>query len=143
MHTINGGLAVDDRGVVRFVNEFDFKDVKRFYAVNNHNKGFVRAWHGHKNEAKYVTVLQGSAIVAGVLIDNWEHPAKDLKINKFLLSDKKPSVLYIPSGYANGFMTLEDNTQLIFFSTLNLEDSLGDDIRFDARHWDPWTIEER
>ena len=27
---IEGGLAVDDRGEVRFVNEFNFEGVKRF-----------------------------------------------------------------------------------------------------------------
>ena len=40
---IKGGVAVDDRGCVRFVNDFDFKDVKRFYQISNHEKGFIRA----------------------------------------------------------------------------------------------------
>ena len=30
---LSGGLAVDDRGEVGFVNEFSFNDVKRFYTV--------------------------------------------------------------------------------------------------------------
>ena len=51
---IEGGLAVDDRGIVSFVNDFDFAGVKRFYMVSNHKAGFVRAWHAHKHEAKYV-----------------------------------------------------------------------------------------
>ena len=51
---INGGIAVDDRGQLSFVNDFDFKDVKRFYMVENHEKGFIRAWHGHKKDVKYV-----------------------------------------------------------------------------------------
>jgi hypothetical protein len=29
------------------------------------------------------------------------------------------------------------------FSTSSLEESELDDIRFDARHWDIWTVEER
>ena len=45
---IEGGLAVDDRGEVRFVNGFGFEGVKRFYAVSNHQPGFVRAWHAHR-----------------------------------------------------------------------------------------------
>ena len=143
MKLIKGGLAVDDRGVVRFVNDFNFENVKRFYAVNNHSKGFVRAWHGHKKENKYVTVLQGSAIVAGVFVDDWNNPSKDLKTERFILTDKSPTVLYIPAGYANGFKTLEENTQLIFYSTTTLEESLGDDIRFEAHFWNPWCIEER
>ncbi len=40
---LKGGVAVDDRGDVGFVNEFDFAGVKRFYTVANHRSGFVRA----------------------------------------------------------------------------------------------------
>ena len=56
---LNGGLAVDDRGQVSFVNDFHFENVKRFYMVSNHKQGFIRAWHGHKNESKYVSVVSG------------------------------------------------------------------------------------
>ena len=38
-----GGQAVDDRGTVSFVNDFDFNNVKRFYQVENHRRGFIRA----------------------------------------------------------------------------------------------------
>ena len=55
---INGGIAVDDRGSVRFVNEFDFKNVKEFYHVSNHRRGFIRAWHGHKKEVNMFMYLQ-------------------------------------------------------------------------------------
>ena len=62
---ISGGLAVDDRGVVSFINDFNFSNVKRFYQVENHRQGFIRAWHGHKKEGKYVYVCQGSALENG------------------------------------------------------------------------------
>lgn len=140
---IKGGLAVDDRGVVSFVNDFNFQDVKRFYAVENHKQGFIRAWHGHKNEGKYVLLSKGSALVCAVEIDNWENPSKNLEVHRFILSDKNPSILFIPKGYANGFMSLSEDAKLIFFSTSTLEESLGDDFRFESRYWDPWTIEER
>ncbi|MCK5087021.1 MAG: dTDP-4-dehydrorhamnose 3,5-epimerase family protein [Melioribacteraceae bacterium] len=140
---IKGGLAVDDRGVVSFVNDFNFQDVKRFYAIENHKQGFIRAWHGHKNEGKYVLLSKGSALVCAVEIDNWENPSKNLEVHRFVLSDKNPSVLFIPKGYANGFMSLSEDTKLIFFSTSTLEESLGDDFRFESRYWDPWAIEER
>ena len=66
---IGGGVVVDDRGSVSFVNEFDFGGVKRFYQVENHRSGFIRAWHGHKHEGKYVYVTQGSALVGVVNMD--------------------------------------------------------------------------
>ncbi len=138
-----GGLAVDDRGAVSFVNEFDFNGVKRFYVVENHKQGFIRAWHGHKIEAKYVSVVKGSAVIAAVKIDNWDKPSKDLEVKRFVLSEKNPSILFIPSGYANGFMSLTEDTKLIFYSTSSLEDSKEDDYRFESRYWDPWNIEER
>jgi len=140
---INGGLAVDDRGTVSFVNDFNLEGVKRFYIVENHKRGFVRAWHAHKKEAKYVMVVKGSAVIGTVKIDNWENPSKDLKVNRFVLSEKNPSVLFIPAGFANGFMSLTEDAKLIFYSTSSLEESKGDDFRFDSRYWDPWKIEER
>lgn len=139
----NGGLAVDDRGQVSFVNDFNFENVKRFYIVSNHKQGFIRAWHGHKNESKYLSVISGTALIGAVKIDNWEKPSKDLKPDRFVLTEKKPQVLYIPKGYANGFKTLTADTRIIFYSTSNLEESLNDDFRFDSRYWDIWEIIER
>jgi dTDP-4-dehydrorhamnose 3,5-epimerase len=140
---IEGGLAVDDRGEVRFVNGFGFDGVKRFYAVSNHLPGFVRAWHAHRREAKYVFVSRGAAIVGAVEIDDWEKPSRTSQVHRFVLSAAKPAILHIPPGYANGFKSLEADTQLMFFSTTTIEESRGDDVRFDARHWDIWTVEER
>jgi len=140
---IQGGLATDDRGSVSFVNDFDFSGIKRFYMVENHRQGFIRAWHAHKKESKYVLVVKGAALVCAVKIDDWEHPSKDSTIHRHVLSEKTPTVLFVPAGYANGFMSLTDDAKILFFSSSSLEDSLGDDFRYDARHWDPWTIEER
>lgn len=140
---LKGGLAVDDRGSVAFVNEFNFKNVKRFYLVENHKRNFTRAWHAHKKEGKYICVVKGSAIVGAVKIDNWEKPSKDLEVKRYVLSEKSPSVLFIPSGYANGFKSLTDDTKIMFFSTSSLDESLGDDYRYDSNYWNIWNIEER
>jgi dTDP-4-dehydrorhamnose 3,5-epimerase-like enzyme len=140
---LEGGLGIDDRGQVGFVNSFNFEGVKRFYSVCNHRQHFVRAWHAHRREAKYVTVVCGSALVCAVPIDNWEVPARDATLYRFALSANKPSVLFIPAGYANGFMSLSQDAKLMFFSTSTVDESKADDIRYDARYWDPWAIIER
>lgn len=140
---LRGGLSVDDRGEVGFINELTFEDVKRFYTVSNHRQGFVRAWHGHRHEAKYVMAVSGAALVCCVEIDDWESPRRDLEVQRFVISDRSPAVVRVPAGFVNGFMTLTPNAKLMFFSTSTLEESLGDDIRFDARYWDPWHVEER
>jgi len=142
-YVIEGDILVDDRGEVGYVNDFHFKGVKRFYTVTNHKAGFVRAWHGHRKEGKYVTVTSGSAIIGVVKIDNWEKPSKNNKIFRYILTAKKPSVLYIPPGHANGFKSLVENAVLVFFSTSTIDESKNDDIRFDPRYWDIWDIPER
>jgi len=133
---LNGGISVDDRGSVRFVNDFNFSDVKRFYQVENHRQGFIRAWHGHKKEGKYVYVTSGSALVGVVNMETEE-------VSKFVLSDKSPKILWIPPGYYNGFKSLEENTKILFFSTSTLEDSLGDDIREEHNRWNIWEEDYR
>lgn len=132
LNLVKGGISVDDRGSVSYINGMDFSNVKRRYLVKNHRVGFVRAWHGHLKEGKFVTVINGSALIGAVNLNN-------NNINKFILSSISPSILYIPPGFANGFKTLEENTILEFFSTSTLEESLQDDIRIP---WDKWNIWE-
>lgn len=145
MELIKGDTAVDDRGQVSFVNGFDFKDVKRFYIVENHSKGFVRAWHGHKKEAKYVFVTKGAILLYAGSVDNWQSPDKRTDLFKFVLSGNKPQILFIPAGHVNGFKTLTDDTQVMFFSTTTLEESKGDDYRYPIDYWSKkiWEVEER
>jgi len=134
---IDGDLKVDDRGTVTFVNDFDFKDVKRFYMVSNHSKGFVRAWHGHKKEGKYAFVTKGAIKLAVVKME-------DEKIAAIhILSSGKPQILFIPPGYYNGFKTLTDDTQVMFFSTSTLEETEGDDYRKPADSWNLFEVVER
>ena len=144
IHLFTGDLAIDDRGWVRFVNDFNFAGVKRFYIVENHQAGFVRAWHAHKREGKYVTLAQGAAIVAAVKIEDWNNPPTDSPVHRYVLSALKPSVLWIPPGYAHGYKLLTADTKVIFFSTSTLEESQNDDVRWDPdRFGDVWNIIER
>jgi dTDP-4-dehydrorhamnose 3,5-epimerase-like enzyme len=133
---LNGGKAVDDRGSVSFVNEFDFAGVKRFYQVENHQAGFIRAWHGHRKEGKYIYLAAGAALVGAVSLETE-------KISKFVLSADTPKVLWVPPNYTNGFMNLRENTVVIFFSTATMEETKGDDIRFPYNKWDIWQKDYR
>ncbi|MFX1391347.1 MAG: NAD-dependent epimerase/dehydratase family protein [Promethearchaeota archaeon] len=142
---IEGGIAVDDRGSLNFANNFNFYGVKRFYQVQNFNTGTIRAFHGHMNEAKYVYVSKGSAIVAAVKLDDMKSPSRNQKVNRYILSDRNPQILFIPPNFANGFRPLEDDTRILFFSTSSLEESKGDDYRFPADYWgkEIWEVENR
>lgn len=144
---IEGSLFVDDRGFVSSVNNMDMSNIKRFYIVENYENKFVRAWHGHKNEEKYAYVLNGSVLFKVILLDELQNKNKDSykKIISATLSSRSPGILRIPAGYANGFMNLEKDTKVIFFSTSTLDESKNDDYRFD---WNIlgeniWNIKQR
>lgn len=124
---IEGDMAVDNRGSVSFVNDFDFKGVKRFYVVEN-SGGEFRGWHGHLKESKYVYVSSGLALVgvAGLETDEAQF---------FVMGESKPQILRIPPGYANGFKSLEKGTKVIFYSDKTLEQSKKDDYRYPPNHW--------
>ena len=146
---ISGGISIDDRGVISFYNNFDFSlfrgvGVKRFYLVSNHRQGLIRAWHAHKHEAKAITVVEGAAIVAAVQINDWGHPDPLAEVHRYVLSTTKPSILFVPAGYANGFCTLTADARLLIFSSATVEESQRDDYRYDPHYWsDPWRVIER
>ncbi len=140
---VPGGLAVDDRGQVRYGNDLDLSPYKRLYFVENHVRGFVRAWHGHQKESKAVMVVRGAAVVAAVAIDDWDSPSADLHVFRYTLSANAPGALLIPPGYANGSMMLTAGACLMYLSDKSLPQALDDDFRYPSRYWDPWTVEER
>lgn len=132
MTMITGGLATDDRGTLRFVNNFNPSEcqIKRFYQVENHAKGYIRAFHGHLIESKYVYVVRGSALfVAAEMLQDGSGLKDPGDLQKVVLTANKPSIYFIPAGYANGFKTLTDDTVVIFYSTVTMEEAVGDDYR--------------
>ena len=140
---INGNRIYDNRGSLRFSNELNFKNIKRFYIVHNYRKNFIRAWHGHLKEEKYIGCIKGTFQVSAVKIDNIKNPNKKNKVFNFFLNKSDSNFIHIPKRYANGLMSLEANSELLIFSTSSLKESLKDDFRYDANYWNPWKIENR
>jgi len=144
MRLIEGKVAADDRGTVKFVNDFNFEGVKRFYQVENHRRGFIRAWHCHEREGKYVYVVTGAALVGVVEYKQLDGGVMEGSVpQRFVLCEELPKVLWIPPGHGNGFMSLRDNTKIIFFSTSSLEETKGDDIRLPYDTWNIWQEDYR
>ncbi len=140
---IKGGMSTDDRGHVFFANDLDLRQCRRMYFVENFSVGTVRAWHAHRNERKWVMAVSGAALACCVKVDDWESPSPDAFVHRYVLDSSLNSILLVPQGYANGAMSLAQQTKLLYMSDASLEASLDDDIRFPARHWDPWQVAER
>jgi len=130
-----GGISVDKRGSVSFNNNLLLQKIKRFYIVQNKKKNYIRAWHGHKVEAKYILCIGGKAKVSAVKINNFKNPSRKIKPFHWYLDSKVPSVVYIPPGYANGSKSISKDMKLFIFSTTTLKQSLKDDYRFDEKLW--------
>jgi dTDP-4-dehydrorhamnose 3,5-epimerase len=132
---IQGGNYEDARGKLIFFNDFDMKDVRRFYVIEHPDSSIVRAWQGHKKEEKWFYVIKGSFKVVLIKPDHWESPSPDLKSKEFILKAEESQVLYIPGNFANGLKALEPESRMIVFSSLTVDESSKDNYRFDKGMW--------
>jgi len=130
---IEGDQFYDDRGSIAFCNDAKLGPVKRFYQVSNSSLHYVRAWHGHKKEGKYLYAVKGVFRIGAVHLESE-------RVSKYYLAGYKPQVLYIPPGYANGLQNLSEQNVLMIFSTSTVQESMDDDIRFPWDKWDIWRV---
>lgn len=133
---IKGGNFSDHRGTISYVNDFSFAAIERFYIISNSDKNPIRAWQGHKLDAKNFYCLRGSFKIHFVKIDNWENPSKHLKVEALTVSELDSKIVFIPAGYANAIESLEKDSKLMSFSTLALSNVHEDDVRYDSNYWE-------
>lgn len=136
---IKGGTFSDNRGTLRFVNDFRFSDVKRFYFIKHHDATIVRAWQGHEVEKKYFYPISGSFVIAWVKIDDFKNPSSKLIPEYHILSSKNGEIISLPKGYANGLKALEPDSEIMIFSDMSMEESAIENIRFPADWWLDWS----
>lgn len=133
---MKGGLHVDMRGVVSYVNGFDFKGVERFYTIRAHRPYQARGWIGHRRENKWFAPLHGTMLIAVVVPDNWENPSPGLDVQRYVLSHLRPEILHVPPGHVTASVMLTPEALLGVFSSGKIKDAGDDDWRFDAMMWD-------
>ena len=78
-------------------------------------KGTIRGIHyqlAPKAETKIVRILNGS--VYDVIVDMRPDSSTFLKWFGIELSSKNRMMMYVPRGFAHGFLTLEDNTEAFY-----------------------------
>ncbi len=135
----------DDRGTfVPFLNNTNALPdqeglaIKRMYYVYNYGKGIIRGFHYHKLEWKYFIIVSGAAKFVAL------NPEHSEEVFTFISSARKPNMIVVPPTYANGWISLEENTILICGSTASFEESIADDKRYDPYTWgDHWTVKAR
>ncbi len=116
----------DDRGFlsetfrIKSLEELGIYDV---FVQDNHSfsrdKFTFRGLHFQKppyNQAKLVRVLKGK--ILDIFLDLRSNSPTYLQHHMLEISEKKFNQVYIPSGFAHGFLTLEENCE-IFYKTSN------------------------
>lgn len=81
----------------------------------NKKKGTLRGMHYQESpyeETKLVRCIKGK--IFDVIIDLRKSSTTFMKWIGVELSDKNYKMLYIPEGFAHGFQTLEDNTEVLY-----------------------------
>lgn len=111
----------DDRGF--FLEAYNAKlfaknGIKSRFVQDNRSlssKGVLRGLHYQIKpfaQAKLVSVLRGSAF--DVVVDLRPRSKTYGKFHAELLTGKNKKMLYIPEGFAHGFLTLEDDTEFAY-----------------------------
>lgn len=120
-------LHIDDRGDLYVLGDKNGEGaiglIKRNYFVRNFDKGRIRAWHGHRTGWTGIHVIKGAAKVVAMNMDDHD----DYTI--VTLSGRKPGIFWVPPGFYNGHMSLEDDTIYSIYSTLTFEECKQDDPR--------------
>ena len=132
---IQGGCSKDERGQIRFVNDFDMSLVKRFYIIKNADTELVRGWRGHRIEQRWFYVIAGVFNVKIVRINNWEDADNMLPIQNIELNNKDMKVLNVPAGYATAFIASEPNSELLVYADYPLSHATLDDYTWPVEYF--------
>ena len=105
---------IDDRG---FFCELPIVEGVKQYSISKSKCGVLRGLHYqyHEPMGKQIVVLSGRIIECIVDLRR-ETPTFG---NKYIFECDRDnnSCFYVPVGYAHGFLSVEDNTELLYFQT--------------------------
>ncbi|WP_312364473.1 WxcM-like domain-containing protein [Sphingobacterium sp.] len=132
---IQGSVATDHRGQIRFVNEFDMSEIKRFYIIKNSDIEMIRGWRAHRIEQRWFYVLSGAFSLDLLCIDNWENPSNSLPIDHVDLYSSDMKVLHVPPGYGTAFRALEPNSELLVFADYGIDHAKLDDYTWPPEYF--------
>lgn len=100
---------------------FDENGVVGPFLQDNHScssKGVLRGLHFQASpmeQAKLIRVIRGK--IWDVAVDIRKNSPNFLKWFAVELSEENKKMFYIPAGFAHGFLSLEDNTHLVYKCT--------------------------
>tara|TARA_B100001741_G_C16479960_1_gene564350 strand:- start:233 stop:751 length:519 start_codon:yes stop_codon:yes gene_type:complete len=113
----------DKRGFLREVfHKYIVQKNLVFSVVSSSKKNVIRGLHlqTNKTQDKYVTVLKGA--ILDVVVDLRKKSKTFGKHFKLILNEKNSKFLFIPKGFAHGFLGL-DKENIVLYSCTNYRDA--------------------
>lgn len=139
VYTIDLNLLSDERGsFARTFCKDEFSKIgftKEFVQFNqswNTKQGTIRGMHYQIppfQEVKLIRCIRGA--IYDVIIDIRKDSPTFLQHFAIELSEENNTMLLIPEGFAHGFQTLKDNTQLLYHHTEYYKPNSEAGLRFD------------
>ena len=129
----------DNRGLfARTFCQKEFKSIghqKEFLQMNHSRtvkKGTIRGLHYQQHphaEIKLIRCIRGA--VFDVIVDLRKDSPQFLQHISVELSEDNMRMIYVPEGFAHGFQTLEDHTELIYHHTAFYRPEAEAGLKFD------------
>lgn len=132
---VKGGVAKDHRGQIRFVNDFEMSEVKRFYIITNADTSLVRGWRAHRIEQRWFYVIRGSFLLDVVQIDDWERPSGHLPVQRLILNAENQEVVHLPAGFGTAFQALEPDSELLVFADKGIDHAPLDNYTYPSDYF--------
>lgn len=103
----------DDRGWLMEILRSDDKIFEKFgqVYVTTCNPGIAKAWHYHKNQTDFFTVISGKAKI--VLYDRRGNSPTKGELNEFIVGEENSILIKIPKEVVHGFAALDNKVAFV------------------------------
>lgn len=139
----------DERGdFCRIFNQKEFAKLIPEFKVAQMNysrtkqAGTIRGMHYQTSpglEAKFISCSRGA--VFDVVVDIRKNSETFMKYFSITLNSDVPTAIYVPKGFAHGFQTLEENSELIYLHSEYYDENLQEGLNpLDPKLSIPWPV---
>ncbi|MDY7040105.1 MAG: dTDP-4-dehydrorhamnose 3,5-epimerase family protein [Chloroflexota bacterium] len=109
------------------------------YLVGDMARGTIRAFHKHAELWDWFFISHGSAKF--VLVDDREDSPTKGKMMTIVIGERKPALIVVPPGVYHGWMSLEDDTQMVSTASHVYNREKPDEVRIPPDSFgDIWTV---
>ncbi|MGG5510450.1 WxcM-like domain-containing protein [Myroides odoratimimus] len=129
-----GDKYSDVRGTLTYNNAFDASAIKRIYTIENASTEFIRGWQGHQIEQRWFAAMTGSFEITVIVIDDFDSPSEELKVEKYVLTSTELTYLHVGAGRITAIQALEENSKLLVLADYGVGE-IQDEVRYPIEYF--------